>query len=74
MTEAQSGEVEKVLLYLGDARDRARLAEEKVARDEGDEHVVAALRDVAHDLDDMHRRLTQQTFYAIPERAGRLAV
>ena len=45
MTEAHSGEVEKVLLYVGDARDSARAAAERVARDGADEHVVQALRD-----------------------------
>jgi hypothetical protein len=74
MTEAHSGEVEKVLLYVGDARDRARAAADRVARDDGAEHVVQALRDTERELGDLHTRLTQQTFYAIPDAELKLAV
>jgi hypothetical protein len=74
MTEAHSGEVEKVLLYIGDARDRARAAADRVARDGADEHVVQALRETERELGELHRRLTQQTFYAIPDAGLKLAV
>lgn len=74
MTEAHSGEVEKALLYVGDARDRARAAAERVERDGADEHVVQALRDTERELGELHKRLTQQTFYAIPDAGLKLAV
>ncbi|MGH2834458.1 MAG: hypothetical protein ACRDK2_16940 [Solirubrobacteraceae bacterium] len=48
MTETQSGEVEKVLLHVSDARSRARRAAEVCAKDGADEHIVAALNDTAH--------------------------
>ena len=74
MVEAHGSEVEKVLLYLGDARERARVAAEKIARADGEEHVVEALRMVERDLREMHRQLTQRTFYAQPDGVSRLAV
>ena len=74
MSEAHSGEVEKVLLYVGDARDRARAAAERIARDDADEHVIQALRDTERALGELHTRLTQQTFYAIPDAGLKLAV
>jgi cellobiose-specific phosphotransferase system component IIA len=74
MTEAHSGEVEKVLLYVGDARDRAHAAAERVARAGADEHVVEALRDAERELGELHRQLTQQTFYAIPDTKLKLSV
>lgn len=74
MTEAHSGEVEKVLLYVGDARDRARAAAERVARDGADENVVRALHDAERELGELHRRLTQQTFYAVPDAGLKLAI
>jgi cellobiose-specific phosphotransferase system component IIA len=74
MTEAHSGEVEKVLLYVGDARERAGAAAERVARDSADEHVVQALREAERELGELHTRLTQQTFYAIPDAGLKLTV
>ena len=74
MTEAHSGEVEKVLLYVGDARDRARAAAERVARAGADEHVVDALRGAERELGELHMRLTQQTFYAAPGADLKLSV
>jgi hypothetical protein len=65
MTEAQSGEVEKVLLYISDARTRAGTAAEGLAREGADEHIVEAMRQTERSLGEMHTRLTQQTFYAI---------
>jgi cellobiose-specific phosphotransferase system component IIA len=74
MTESHSGEVEKVLLYVGDARDRARAAADRVARDGAEEHVVQALRDAERELGELHTRLTKQTFFAIPDAGLKLAV
>jgi len=65
MTEAQSGEVERLLLYISDARERAGQSVKAVERDGGDTHILAALRDAQAQLDEIHRTLTQRTFYAI---------
>ena len=74
MTEAHSVEVEKVLLHIGDARDRAHTAAERVAKQGADQHVVDALRETERGLSEIHRRLTQQTFYAVPDAGLKLAV
>jgi hypothetical protein len=73
MTERQSSEVEKVLLYIGDARTRARRAADAVAKDGGDQHVVEALRASEQELSGLYRRLTQGTFYAVPDDSLRLS-
>lgn len=74
VTEEQSNEVERVLLFISDARDRARSARERAQKAGGDEHVLAALRDAERDLAALHRRLMQGTYYAVPDTAPRLAV
>jgi hypothetical protein len=65
MIEKHSAEVEKVLLYIGDARTRAQAAAARLARSDADPHVVEAVRDAERSLDELHVRLTQRTFYAI---------
>lgn len=67
MTERQSIEVEKVLLHVSDARTRARKGADVVAKDGAEEHVVAALRDAEQTLADLHRRLSQGTYYAVSD-------
>ncbi|HEX5927189.1 MAG TPA: hypothetical protein VFY45_25445 [Baekduia sp.] len=74
MTESQSSEVERVLLYISDARTRAQRAAESVRKDGADEHIVAALRDSEQQLADLHRRLSQGTYYAVPDDALKFAV
>lgn len=74
MTESHSGEVEKVLLYISDAQERARRASDRIEKDDADAHIVAALRDAQRDLGDLHRRLMQGTYYAVPELTQKLAI
>ena len=74
MIEAHSVEVEKVLLYVADARDRARKAAEQLASGGAPTHVTQALRESEQELAALHRRLTQSTFYAIDDDALKLAV
>ena len=74
MNEGHSSEVETVLLYLSDARTRARKAAEAVEKDGAEAHVVAALRETEQQLGEMHRKLSQGTYYAVPDSSLRLAV
>jgi cellobiose-specific phosphotransferase system component IIA len=74
MTERQSSEVEKVLLHIGDARSRARKAAEACAQDGAEGHIVAALTDAEQQLAELHRRLSQGTYYAVPDKSVKLAV
>jgi ABC-type cobalamin/Fe3+-siderophores transport system ATPase subunit len=74
MTEQQSSEVEKVLLHVSDARSRARRAAETCAKDGADAHIVAALSDAERQLAALHRKLSQGTYYAVPDEPLKLAV
>jgi hypothetical protein len=74
MTERESSEVEKILLHISDARSRARLAADAVQKDGGAAHVVDALRSTERQLADLHRTLSQATYYAAPDDGLKLAV
>ena len=74
MTERQSSEVEKVLLHVSDARSRARRAAEACAKDGAEAHIVAALADAERQLAELHRKLSQGTYYAVPDKSLKLAV
>lgn len=71
--EAHHSEVEKVLLYISEARERAERARLALARGGADAHLVAALEQSEECLRREHRRLLQATFYAVPDQE-RLAV
>ncbi len=74
MVETQSREVERVLLFVSDAQERARRAAEQLRQDGADPHIVQAMLDAQSELGDLHRRLMQGTYYAVPEAAQQLAV
>lgn len=74
MTERQSSEVEKVLLHLSDAKLRAARAVDAVVKDGADAHVVQALRETERQLGELHRALSQATYYAVPDESLKLAV
>lgn len=74
MTERHSSEVEKVLLYVEDARARAKRAADAVEKDGADAHVVAALRATEQQLAELHTKLAQGTYYAVADATLKLAV
>jgi hypothetical protein len=74
MTERESNEVEKILLHISDARSRTRRAADVVEKDGGADHVVEALRTTEQEPADLHRTLSQSTYYAVPDDGLRLAV
>jgi hypothetical protein len=74
MNEEHSSEVERVLLHVGHASDRAKRAVVQVVKDGADPHVVKALEDTAEELSQVYRRLAQATYYAIPSDDLKLAV
>jgi hypothetical protein len=71
--EAHHSEVEKVLLYISEARERAGRARVALARDGAEPHLIAALAESEEHLRLEHRRLLQKTLYAVPDQE-RLAV
>lgn len=74
MKEASSTEVEKVLLFISDARARAEKARTTLTAEDADEHVLEALDRAEESLGDTHRRLMQGTYFAVPARNEQLAV
>ncbi|HEY8644723.1 MAG TPA: hypothetical protein VIL77_02460 [Gaiellaceae bacterium] len=67
MNEAHFAEVEKTLLFVSEARQRAERAAKGLAKDGADEHLVEALEEAEHELESIHRRLMQSTYFAVPK-------
>jgi hypothetical protein len=65
MNESHFAEIEKALLYISEARERAQNAARTVARDGAEEHLVEALEDADRELLALHRRLMQRTYFAV---------
>ncbi len=74
MTEQESKEVEKVLLHLADARASTRKAAKTLSKDGAAAHVAAAVQETEKQLAELHRALSQATYYAVPDEGLRLAV
>lgn len=66
MNEAHYGDVEKVLPYISEARQRAERARIALRRAGAEPHLIQALTQSDEQLRQEHRRLLQSTFYAIP--------
>ena len=73
MNEDHFREIEKVLLYVSDAQERAARAATTIGKSDAEPHLVAALDEAAVALSSLHRRLMQGTYWAVPA-AERLAV
>ena len=65
MNEAHFAEIEKVLLFISDARERAAKTAASLERDGAELHLLAALRDAEDELATLHRRLMQGTYFAV---------
>ena len=74
MNESSSSEVEKVLLFVSDARDRARKARAQLVAEGAAEHVVEAMERAESSLAEAHRDLMQGTYFAVPEHDKQLAL
>ena len=64
--ERHYGEIEKVLLYVSEARERAERARRELVKDGAEPHLIAALEATEERMRAEHRRLMQSTFYAVP--------
>ncbi len=67
MNEAHFSEIEKTLLYISEARERAERAMRMLERDGAEGHLVEALRTSEAELTALHKRLLQQTYFAVPK-------
>lgn len=65
MTEQESKEVEKVLLHLADVRTRTRKAAEALEKAGASAHLANAVRETEKQLAELHRTLSQGTYYAV---------
>lgn len=66
MNEAHFAEVEKTLLYISEARERAARAVRALAKDAAEPHLTEALEDAERELAGLHRQLMQATYFAVP--------
>ena len=73
MNKAHFAEIEKVRLYVSEARERAERAARTIERDGADEHLVEALREAERELEALGRTLMQQTYFAVPKEQLSLA-
>ena len=74
MSEAHLSEVEKTLLYISEARERAERTRDELKAAGAEPHLIRALDESATVLADEHRRLMQRTFFAVSDSQDRLAV
>lgn len=67
MNEAHFAEIEKTLLYIAEARERAESAVDAIAKDGADSHLIEALEHTERELAALHRGLMQATYFAVPK-------
>ena len=67
VNEAHFREIEKTLLYVSEARKRAQKTAKELRRDDAEPHLVEALEEAERELDEVGRRLMQQTYFAVPK-------
>lgn len=71
MTERELSEIERVLLYVGDARSRAGCAAVVLERAGAPRHVVEAVRETEQRMAEAYRTLTHGTYYRVaPPRSA----
>jgi threonyl-tRNA synthetase len=75
VSERHLSEVERVLLYISEARERAQRARNALQSAGAEAHLIAALDAAEEALAADHRKLMQRTFFAVASSdQGRLAV
>jgi hypothetical protein len=66
VNERHFAEIEKVLLYVSEARERAERAARELRRDDAESHLMEALDAAERELRDVGRRLMQGTYFSVP--------
>jgi hypothetical protein len=66
VNEFHVAEIEKTLLYISEARERAERSARELERDGAETHLVEALAETERELLALHRRLMQATYFAVP--------
>lgn len=65
MNEAHFDEIERVLMNISGVRRRTDKAREALGSD-AEAHLAQALQEAADQLEQVHRRLMQRTYFAVP--------
>ncbi len=65
VSENHLSEVEKTLLYISEARERAGRARTVLESSDAEPHLIAALKATEQTLADEHKKLMQRTFFAV---------
>lgn len=66
MNEAHFAEIERVLLYVSEARRRAETAVRELRKEGADAHLIEAAEEAERELERIGRMLMQQTYFAVP--------
>ena len=67
VNEAHFREIEKTLLYVSEARQRAEKTAKELRRSDAEPHLVEALEAAERELEKVGRHLMQQTYFAVPK-------
>jgi hypothetical protein len=67
VNEADFAEIEKVLLYVSEARERAGRALRALEKNEAEQHLLDALEQTDRELAAVGRSLMQRTYFAVPK-------
>ena len=67
VNEAHFAEIEKTLLCISSARQRAEKALRLITKDDAEAQLIEALEEAEHELDEIQRRLMQSTYFAVPK-------
>ena len=65
MNEAHFDEIERVLMNISGARRRTEKARQVLGTG-AEPHLVQALDEASAELEQLHRRLMQRTYFAVP--------
>ena len=74
MNERHFNEIERVMLNVSHARERALKAAKLIGKDGADPHLVAALERAGAELAETHRALMQGTYFAVLDAQEQLAL
>jgi hypothetical protein len=67
VNETHFAEIEKVLLYVSEARERAERTIRSLVKQDAEPHLVEALEEAERELEAVGRTLMQRTYFAVPK-------
>jgi hypothetical protein len=66
MNEMHFADIEKTLLYISEARERAARTAKELRQNDAKPHLIAALEEAEQQLEKVGRVLMQETYFAVP--------